>query len=240
MEVKEHLIDMVQCEETTGEAITEEIKCSLERNNIPLRQCVGSSFDGASNMQGKHKGVATRFQELAPMSINVYCGAHASNLVMKACCHSSVTAVDLYMGQAQNQVNCRNFVHFCMVMLENVTMQIFQENKTKSTNSALHSLELAGTHAIRFLSLYDATDRVLKLYRVVLNTLVQNCENTTEFDAATQSEAEGLFNKFDSFDTLATLLLFHDLFEILAPLNLSLQARSIDLLVAIVSCGQCK
>ena len=42
MEVKEHLIDMVQCEETTGEAITEEIKCSLERKNIPLRQCVGS------------------------------------------------------------------------------------------------------------------------------------------------------------------------------------------------------
>ena len=43
---------------------------------------------------------------------------------------------------------------------------------------------------------------------------------------------EGLFNKFDSFDTLATLLFFDDLFEILAPLNLSLQARSIDLLVA--------
>ena len=79
MEVKEHLIDMVQCEETTGEAITEEIKCSLERNNIQLRQYVGSSFDGASNMQSKHKGVATRIQELAPMSINVYCGAHESD-----------------------------------------------------------------------------------------------------------------------------------------------------------------
>ena len=43
---------------------------------------------------------------------------------------------------------------------------------------------------------------------------------------------EGLFNKFDPFDTLATLLFFDNLFEILAPLNLSLQARSIDLLVA--------
>ena len=49
MEVKEQIIDMVQCDETTGKAITEEIKCSLERNNIPLRQCVGSSFDGVSN-----------------------------------------------------------------------------------------------------------------------------------------------------------------------------------------------
>ena len=96
MEVKEHLIDTVQCEETTEEALTEEIKCSVERNNIPLRQCVGSSFHKESNMQGKHKGVAPRIQELAPMSINLYCGAHGSNLVMKATCHSSVTAVDIY------------------------------------------------------------------------------------------------------------------------------------------------
>ena len=63
MEVKEHLIDLVQCEVTTGEAITEEIKCSLERNSIPLKHCVGCSFDGASNMQGQNKGVATRIQE---------------------------------------------------------------------------------------------------------------------------------------------------------------------------------
>ena len=226
MEVKEHLIDMAQCEETTGEAITEEIKCSLERNNIQLRQYVGSSFDGASNMQSKHKGVATRIQELAPMSINVYCGAHESDLVMKACCHSSVTAVDIY-GTDIKPGELQELSSFLYGDARKRN-QIFQENKTKCTNSALHSLELAGTHTIRFLSLHDATDRVLKVYRVVLDILVQIYENTSEFNAATRSEAEGLFNKFDSFDTLATLLLFDDLFEILAPLNLSLQARNID------------
>ena len=42
MEVKEHLIDLVHCEITTGEAITDEIKCSLEQNSIPLKQSVGS------------------------------------------------------------------------------------------------------------------------------------------------------------------------------------------------------
>ncbi|XP_028412578.1 uncharacterized protein LOC114535472 [Dendronephthya gigantea] len=222
---------LVQCEVTTGEAITEEIKCSLERNNIPLGQCVGSSFDGASNMQGKHKGVATRIQELAPMSINVYCGAHASNLVMKACCHSSVAAVNIYGTDAKpgELQKLRSFL-YGNARKRN---QIFQENKKKCTNSKLRSLELAGTHTIRFLSLHDATDRGLKLYRVVLDTLLQIYENTDEFDATVRSEAEGLLNKFDSFDTLATLLLFDDLFEILAPLNLSLQTRSIDLLVAI-------
>ena len=181
-------------------------------------------------MHGKHKGIATRIQELAPMSINVYCGAHGSNFVMKACCHSSVTAVDIYgtdtkPGELQK---LRSFL-YGNARKRN---QILQENKTKCTNSALHSLELAGTRTIRFLSLHDTTDRVLKLYRVVLDTLVEIYENTSEFNAATRSEAEGLFNKFDSFDTFATLLLFDDLFEILAPLNLSLQTKSIDLLVA--------
>ena len=141
MYVKEHHIDMVQCEGTMGEAITEEIKCCLERNNIPLGPCVGSSFDRVSNMQGKHKGVTTRIQELAPMSINVYYGAHASNSGMKVCCHSSVTAVYIYgtdtkPGELQKP---RSFLYGNALKRN----QIFQENKTKSTNSALHSLKVA-------------------------------------------------------------------------------------------------
>ena len=178
-------------------------------------------------MQGQNKGVATRIQELAPMSINVYCGAHGSNLVMKACCHSSIPAVNIYMAQMQNQLSCRNYVHFCTAMLEN-GIKYFK--KTKRNAQITHFTLLSWqAHTIRFLSLHNATDRVLKLYRVVLDTLLQIYENTQEFDAAVRSEVEGLLHRFNSFDTLATLLLF----EILAPLNLALQSRSIDLLVAI-------
>jgi hypothetical protein len=103
-----------------------------------LGQYVGSSFDGASNMQGKHKGVATRIQELAPMSINVYCGAHGSNLVMKACCHSSVLAVNIYGTDAKpgELQKLRSFL-YGNARKRN---QIFQENKKKCTNSTLTPL----------------------------------------------------------------------------------------------------
>ena len=78
-------------------------------------------------MQGKHKGVATHIQELVPKSINVYCGAHGSNLVIKACCHSSVTAVNIYgtdtkPGELQK---LRSFL-YGNARKHN---QIFQENK---------------------------------------------------------------------------------------------------------------
>ena len=206
MKVKEHLIDLVHCEITTGEAITEEIKCSLERNSIPLKQCVGSSFDGASNMQGQYKGIGTRIQLFAQLSINEYCGAHGTNLVTKACCHSSIPAVNIYGTDAKpgELQKLRSFL-YSNARKRN---QVFQENKKKCTNSALHSLDLAGTHTIRFLSLHDATDRVLKLYHFVLDTLLQIYESTTGFDAAVRSEAEGLLSKFNLFDVLATLLLF--------------------------------
>ena len=96
MEIKERFIALVNCEVTTGEEITKYVCQSLQRLGIDLRKCVGTLFDGDSNMQGQHKGVATRLQAEAPMSINIYCGAHGSNLVMKACSKSSTTAVNLY------------------------------------------------------------------------------------------------------------------------------------------------
>ena len=106
---------------------------------------------------------------------------------MKACCHSSVTAVDIHGTDTKpcESQKLRSFLYGNARKRK----QIFQDNRTKCTNSALHSLELAGTHTISFLSLHDATDRVLKLYRVVLDTLVQIYENTSEFNATTRSEA---------------------------------------------------
>ena len=119
-----------------------------------------------------------------------------------------------------------------MAMLKNVTKYF---KKTKQSAEIVHFILLNWQAHIQLDSYHvmmHATDRVLKLSSVVLDMLVQIYENTNEFNAVTRSGAEGLFNKFDSFDTLAILLLFRDLFEILPPLNLSLQARSIDLLVA--------
>ena len=105
-----------------------------------------------------------------------------SNLVMKDCCHSSIPAVNIYGTDAKPGELQK--LHSFLYSNARKWNQVFQEINKKCTNSTLHSLELAGTHTTRFLSLHDATDRVLKLYQVVLDTLLQIYENTTEFDAA--------------------------------------------------------
>ena len=80
------------------------------------------------------------------MSINVYCGAHGSNLVMKAFFHSSIPAVNIYGTDARPG----KLQKLCSFMHSNARKrnQVFEENKKKCTNSTLHSLELAGTHTI--------------------------------------------------------------------------------------------
>ena len=95
--IEERVIDVRDCVTTTGEAIAWII---LERvllhNEIDPNNCVGASADGASNMQGSHRGAIPRLQA-GPMKkcVNIYCTAHGTNLVSKGCCTSSVTSVNI-------------------------------------------------------------------------------------------------------------------------------------------------
>ena len=44
---------------------------------------MGQVYDGASNMQGKNTGVATRFKREQPAAIPVHCFAHCLNLCLQ-------------------------------------------------------------------------------------------------------------------------------------------------------------
>lgn len=96
VQVVERMIDLKMLESTTGENSAKAILDILNAHNIDIKRCIGQSYDGAANMQGGEKGVATRIKEHAPMSVNIYCEAHGTNLCNKATAHSSVDAVNLY------------------------------------------------------------------------------------------------------------------------------------------------
>jgi hypothetical protein len=81
--VNEDLVGMVAVPDTTGETLFNVIKDVLIRLNLPIRNCRGRAYDGASNMQGSIKGVATRIQEEEPSAIHVHCLAHSLNLALQ-------------------------------------------------------------------------------------------------------------------------------------------------------------
>ena len=50
---------------------------------LPLSMCRGQAYDGAANMQGRRKGVATQIKEENPAALSVHCFAHSLNLCLQ-------------------------------------------------------------------------------------------------------------------------------------------------------------
>lgn len=70
--VNEDLIGLVDVE-TDASTLSFAIKDVLLRASLPLAQCVGQAYDGASNMAAHLSGVAKRIVDEAPWAMFVHC-----------------------------------------------------------------------------------------------------------------------------------------------------------------------
>ena len=60
--------------------LTSMIKDSLVRFNLSLSKARGQCYDGASNMSGRHSGVAKKIQDEEPRALFTHCYGHSLNL----------------------------------------------------------------------------------------------------------------------------------------------------------------
>ena len=80
-DVREDFIELVHI---TSATLTSAIKDVLVRCILPLSNCRGQSYDGASNMMGHLRGVATRIEEQQPSAIKVHFLAHCLKLCLQS------------------------------------------------------------------------------------------------------------------------------------------------------------
>ena len=71
-------------QKTDASTLSALIKDSLIRFSLPIAQCRGQAYDGASNMSGHISGVAARIQEAKPTALYVHCLAHCTNLCLQS------------------------------------------------------------------------------------------------------------------------------------------------------------
>ena len=71
---------LVQVPSTDAGTLTTVIKDVLIRCMLPLGQCRGQAYDGASNMSGRLNGVAESKQ---PLALYMHCLAHSLNLCLQ-------------------------------------------------------------------------------------------------------------------------------------------------------------
>ena len=74
---------------TTGKALFDLISTTLTKMDLDLSKIVGQGYDGASNMSGQYRGLATLMKEVAPKSLYVHCYGHLLNLAIQGSIISS-------------------------------------------------------------------------------------------------------------------------------------------------------
>ena len=83
-EVSEHLLDCVEAQKTTASALLEIIIKAFEEKGITCEKLVAQTYDGASNMSGKYRGLQAKIKDkFGKHIIYVHCYAHILNLVLK-------------------------------------------------------------------------------------------------------------------------------------------------------------
>ena len=73
----------------TAENLHEALKLQLDQDGVDMKNLVGESFDGASNMSGVHSGLQAEIRKVSPESVYIHCYGHVLNLVMYRCTANS-------------------------------------------------------------------------------------------------------------------------------------------------------
>ena len=82
-EIHEDFIGLVHVPRITSNVISAAIKDILIRCSLPISQCRGQGYDGASNMMGHLNGVTKQIQEEEATAISIHCFAHCLNLCLQ-------------------------------------------------------------------------------------------------------------------------------------------------------------
>ncbi|XP_008178736.1 zinc finger MYM-type protein 1-like [Acyrthosiphon pisum] len=79
--VHERLVQLSPIKSHTGESIFVLLEEFLEKAELNIVNCRGQSYDNASNMSGKYKGLQAHVKNKCDLAVYIPCTAHSLNLV---------------------------------------------------------------------------------------------------------------------------------------------------------------
>lgn len=222
----ERLVALRESPCTTGFDLFELFKRFMNKLNLDWEtNLVGQSFDGAANMRGEYQGLQSRIKEVNEQSVYIWCHAHRLNLIVQEAVSSSTYASDLFG-------NLETLYSFIWCSKKRVAVfQAFQEKKIKELGeNSGRVLALKRVCSTRWSSHFTALHTILNTYDSVIDTLDEIRITEGPTDVKSSSMANGLLEYFSSKQFLFTAFVFKHIFNVLEPLNKSLQSRDIDFL----------
>ena len=207
-EVQEDLIGMVHVLSTTSATLTSAIKDVLIRCILPLNNCRGQAYDGAANMMGHLRGVATQLQSEQPLALKVHCFAHCLNLCLQDASRKSSpvrNALDIVMELSQ------------LILYSPKRSLVFQHCKQDLSPGGSGLRPLCPT---RWTVRTGSIDAVLRNYAAVLQALQEISEESHDDYGR---RANGVMAQLQRFDTYFGLKLSYLIFSGTEQTSTSLQ-----------------
>ena len=214
-EINERFIKFVQCEGVTGEALAKNIEDTMDEVGLPLDNCRGQGYDGASAMSSKSKGVSGRILRENPKALYVHCSSHRLNLVVAKAC--KLPSVIHMLGHAQK-----------ISSFFSPSPQRTQFLKKKIAEIGLKRQKLASPSTTRWVERISTLDGFAEAFEAIFFSLEYMKTNENgDFNSST-SDARMLFKSIKSFEFIACLVLASNILHHTLSLTVQLQQRNID------------
>ena len=187
-------MDFISVDRITGEVLSSAILAHLQSWDIPITNCRGQGYDGASNMSSSDRGVQGRIQQHAPLAFYTHCQAHQLNLcVVKACGIPDIRNANSVISEIAKFFNYspkrQHFFEY-----------IISQNSVDSNISKLNNL-----CKTRWIERIDAYATFFELYPSTISTLQSissRNDSNWSWDTDTHQKANGFLHQINSFKFL--------------------------------------
>ncbi|KAK3929784.1 Zinc finger MYM-type protein 1 [Frankliniella fusca] len=218
--VAERLVAVKASAVTTSDKLFEVLQTIFDELNLDWKTyLVGQAYDGASNMRGAYKGLQQLIRERADSALYVWCWAHRLSLAVKE-------AADCCLDSAEMFSNLKALYNLINGSKNNVELY---ENKFRQHYPGKQILRLKRVDTTRWMSHSFALSTVIRAFDAIAET-VQEIRETAAGDA--KSTANGLLKYLLSEKFVLTSQAWKGIFEVIEPLNASLQGEDVDLMAA--------
>ncbi len=214
-EISEDPVGLYALPNTKADTLYTVLTDILTRCSLPLSMCRGQAYDGASNMQGRRNGLATRIKNEIPAALPVHCLGHCLNLCLQDAGRKMPClrdALDLV----------REIVK--LIKYSPKRSHLFSEKLTESQDFGVVTLKpLCPT---RWTARTAAIGAVLSDYGVLMETLEEVYQTTRDEYGL---KANGLLLALEKFSTIFGLKLGYLIFSASETLSVSLQGKDTTL-----------
>lgn len=217
-EVNENLLAAVPVSSSTGAAFLDLLKDVFEKTGVNLKNCVGNSTDGASNMRGIYKGFSANLSKLNPWQVHVWCYAHVLNLVIADAAGEKLSASSLFSNLNKAGVFIKESYKRMNVwknLTQNDLRRIGTIGKTRWTAKQTALSKIFGCYGKPGKSLF-----------VSLILFFENISTNKEFRSEVRVDAKALLDFFLKKETILTGHIFLRIFKITTFLSKYLQTDS--------------